>query len=150
MPNIKESLYQKIEEILNQKIQTLHDLIASAKESRDSDTKSSMGDKYETSRAMLHIEIGKNEAQLNSTLKLKNELSRINPDIKSCIVEFGSVVITNNGKYFISVAVGKLNINHELYYSISLASPIGKALQGKQTGDVVDFRNREIRIEDVF
>ena len=143
-------LHKEVERILEEKIQTLHELIASAKESRDSDTKSSVGDKYETSRAMLHIEIGKNEVQLNNTLKLKNELSRINAEKHSEVVGFGSVVITNSGKYYISVAVGKLNIDTESFYSISLASPIGKVLNGISVGDKVMFQNKEIEVLEVY
>ncbi len=150
LENVKKELCLKVEKILDDKIKTLNDLITSAKESRDSDTKSSVGDKYETSRAMMHIEIGKNESQRNNLMKLKNELSKINVNESGIKVGFGSVVITNKGNYFISVAVGKVSLKYGNYYSISLASPIGMALQGLTVGDVVEFQRQQITIKQIW
>ena len=77
MDNIKEEIYNQILQVLNYKIKTLRKTISETIESRNSDTKSSAGDKYETSREMLQIEIHNNETQLNKTLELKKELSLI-------------------------------------------------------------------------
>ncbi|TLX70249.1 3-oxoacyl-ACP synthase [Labilibacter sediminis] len=147
---IKAQLLSESIEILNQKIDMLQDVIQSARESRDSDSKSSVGDKYETNRAMMHIEIDKNQALLNTTLKLKNELSKIKPEAENRQVEFGSVVYTSNGNYFTTVALGKLGIEKEVFYAISLASPIGKAMVGKKKGETFTFQNKEITIKDVL
>ncbi|MGQ1786703.1 hypothetical protein [Saccharicrinis sp. GN24d3] len=148
--DIKKQLCKKVEEILDNKISLLNSELASAKESRDSDTKSSVGDKYETSRAMMHIEIGKNEAQLNNMLRLKNELSKIDVNKRSDKVGFGSVVITNKGKYFISVAIGKVLVQAGEFYSVSLISPIGKILQGMKKDEVGVFNNQKIKIKDII
>ncbi len=66
---IKQLVYNKILKILDDKIEILKEEIESTKESRNNDTKSSAGDKYETGRAMMQIELDKNEAQLNKTVK---------------------------------------------------------------------------------
>ncbi len=147
---IKGQLCKKVDEILDGKIKTLNELLLSAKDSRDSDSKSSVGDKYETSRAMMHIEIGKNEAQLSNMLRLKNEVSKIEIKQISKVVGFGSVVVTNTGRYFISIAIGKVLIETGEYYSISLISPIGKVLNGLRKGEVVKFNNQDIKIKDVI
>ncbi len=75
--SLKQLLFNQLSNIIESKLATLNKAILLAKESRDSDTKSSAGDKYETGRAMMHIEIEKNEVQLSKTLKLKKELSEI-------------------------------------------------------------------------
>ena len=146
---IKHELIKKVGEILDRKIITLDQLIDSAKESRDSDTKSSVGDKYETSRAMMHIEIGKNENQRSSFLKLKSELNKI--DHSECKAEtgFGSVVITNKGNYFVSIAIGKVTIDAGDFYSISLLSPIGKAILNSKAGDKIEFNGQNIKILEI-
>jgi len=147
---IKAQLCNKVKEILDKKILVLNELLLSAKESRDSDSKSSVGDKYETSRAMMHIEIGKNEAQLANMVKLKNEISKIDINATSEQVGFGSVVVTNKGKYFISVAIGKVLVGSSEYYSISLISPIGKVLSGMKIGESRKFNNQEIQIKNII
>ncbi|WP_075602771.1 GreA/GreB family elongation factor [Saccharicrinis aurantiacus] len=146
MQNIKAELKTIIGKILNDKILSLSTEIISLKESRDSDSKSSVGDKYETSRAMAHIEIDKHERQLNTTKQLGNEMNKINPLKISETVEFGSVVYTSNGNYFIGVAQGKIDLDGESFYAISLASPIGKAMFGKKIGDEIAFNNQNIII----
>ena len=72
----------------------------SFQESLDSETKSSAGDKYETGRAMVQIELEKNQAQYNKFLKLKNELKQIDPIVIKSKIEYGSIVVTNNGNFF--------------------------------------------------
>ena len=133
-----------------QEIDELHATIAGAKESRNNETKSSAGDKYETGRAMVQMEIEKNQAQLAQTEKLRNSLSTIHPKITSSQVEFGSVVVTNCGNYFFAIPFGKLEINELLVFVLSLGSPIGKAMAGKTVGEKIVFQGKAIEITDVF
>ena len=146
---LKQKIYNSIVESLDYKIEIAKEAILSAKESRDNDTKSSAGDKFETGREMMQIEIDKNEAQLSKALHLKNDLSKINLLTNNTKVEFGSLVKTNNGTYFISVGIGKVEVDKKEYYAISLVSPVGKILYKKKIGDKVFFQNREFFIENI-
>ena len=69
---LKGLIYNQLQEMLDRKIESAKKAIESAKEARDSDTKSSVGDKYETGRAMMQIELEKNEVQLNKVINLRN------------------------------------------------------------------------------
>jgi transcription elongation GreA/GreB family factor len=146
---IKNSLINKLLQLLDQKIEVAVKAIESAKESRNNDTKSSAGDKYETGRAMMQLEIEKNEVQLNKALNLKKDIARIDCSKKYNKVEFGSLVSTNKENYFISIGVGKIEIDKQHYYAISLASPIGHVLQNKVIGDTFKFQNREFEIKTI-
>ena len=146
---VKEQICNKLQEMLGRKVEIAIRAIESAKEARDNDTKSSAGDKYETGRAMMQIELEKNEVQLSRAINLQKELSRINTQKEYNKVEFGSLVVTNQGAYFISIGIGKIEVNNENYYSISLASPIGKLLKDKIVGDRVQFQGREFTIRDI-
>ena len=150
MNRIKVDLHNHIKSILNKKIDALVDNINSAKESRNSDTKSSAGDKFETGREMIQIEINKLELQLSNTVKLKTDLEKINIENTYNSAEFGSIVITDSGNYFISIGIGKIEINNEFYYAISLVSPIGKALCKKKEKDNFIFNNNKIEILNIF
>lgn len=148
--NEKQAVYNKLMQIINERINSARLAIASAKEARDNETKSSVGDKYETGRAMMQMELEKNRVQLTKTLSLKNELDQINLNKKCDKVEFGSLVITSNGNYFITIGIGKIRIDNKVYYSISLASPIGKAMQNKKEKERFNFQGKEITIIDIW
>lgn len=148
--NIKELILSRLQEVIDKKIKIAESAIDSAKESRDSDTKSSAGDKHETGRAMMQIEMEENQVQLSKALFLKQELSNINMKKEYKKVEFGSLVYTNQGNYFISIGIGKLEIEKEIYYSISLASPIGKLLQDKCIDDKIQFQEKEFIISNII
>jgi len=146
---IKEQLFNQIIELLDQRISEAQRAIDSAKESRDSETKSSVGDKYETGRTLMQLEVEKNRAQLNKTEFLKTELSKIDLKKKFDKVEFGSLVKTSQNNYFIASALGKFKFDDEIYYCISLASPIGKLLHTAQVGTKRSFQGKEIEIIEI-
>lgn len=146
---VKQKIYNRIIESLDQKIEIAKEAISSAKESRDNDTKSSAGDKFETGREMMQIEIDKNEAQLSKAFHLKNDLSKINLLTTNTNVEFGSLVETNNGTYFMSIGIGKVEVDKKEYFAISLVSPIGQILYKKKIGDKAFFQKREFIIENI-
>ena len=111
--------------------------------------KSSVGDKFETSRALMQTEYDKIDNQL---LILKNQLRAIKSislsDNKKK-VGVGSFIKTNKSFYFISIGLGKQIIDNNDIYVISLSSPIGKLLNNKKKGDKIVFNNKEELIENI-
>ncbi|KJF43300.1 GreA/GreB family elongation factor [Draconibacterium sediminis] len=142
----KEKLFLKIMALIDERIESAQMAIALAKESRDSETKSSVGDKYETGRTLMQQEVEKNRVQLHKTERLKAELENIDLKKKFDKVEFGSLVSDGKNLYFIATALGKIEVDGKNCFCISLASPIGKALQNKSVGDKVSFMGRTIEI----
>lgn len=141
---------KKILHLLKQKLQhqlnELTEAIALLKDSRDNDNKSSAGDKHETSRAMAQIELDNLELQLMKNQQTLQELDAISINRVSDFVESGSLVYTNYETYFISVGLGKINIEDQTCYAISLASPLGALLYKKSEGDSIDLQGRKIQI----
>ena len=123
--------------------------ITAMKESRNNDTKSSAGDKYETGREMMQIEIDKLELQLYKSQRLKKELQDIPMEKTFHWVGSGGLVFTNVGTYLISVGIGKVELEKEPYYAISLASPIGSMLNNKKVGDQILFNGKQITIQEI-
>ncbi len=149
MATRKRQLYDYVLADLDAKIEEAQGAIDSAIESRNSDTKSSAGDKHETGRAMVQIELDKSKMQLAKALTLRSEMARIDP-VKACEkVEFGSLVTTNNGIYFMAIGIGKVTLDKSEYFVISLASPIGQAMHSKQSGAIVKFQGREFEITNI-
>jgi transcription elongation GreA/GreB family factor len=146
---IKANICQQLRSILEQKIVEMQASIVSLKESRDSDTKSSAGDKHETTRAMVQIELDKSEVQLVKLMATQADLLRINAQRKFEKAELGSLVITDHGNYFISIGAGKTDVDATSYYAISPDSPLAVALKNKAAGDRIDFQDKKIIIKEI-
>jgi hypothetical protein len=129
---------------------TAQDAITIAQASANEETKSSAGDKYETGRAMMQLEIEKNTVQLGEANKLKQLLDKIDPDKKLNKVQLGSLVITNQGNFYISISVGQLQVNGEKYYAIASTSPIGLKLNGLSERDSFVFNNKDYIIKTIW
>jgi len=147
--SVKQSIANHIQLLLDDRIKEIQQAIHSAKESRDNETKSSVGDKYETGRAMIQFELEKHTVQLQKAQQQKHKLSQINLQKEYNRVEFGSLIFTDHGNYFIAIGLGKIEIENETFYCISLASPIGKILNNKKVGGKIIFQGREFTITEI-
>ena len=143
MNSIKQSIKSEILNQLELKIQEITDAIKSAEISRDADSKSSAGDKHETSRAKIQTEIDQLSKQLFNAQKQKNDLLNIDTYHTNSVANVGSLVETNKGYFYISIGWGRIQMQNENYFVISLGSPIGMLLKNKKKGDSFQFRNTE-------
>lgn len=150
MNSIKKSIQHEVLSQLELKIQEILNAVISAEESRDADTKSSAGDKHETSRAKIQTEIDQLSGQLFNAKKQKNDLSTINFVKSFREADIGSLIETNRGNYFISIGWGRIEIDNEDYFVISLGSPIGRLLQKLKKGDEFKFRNLDYTINNIY
>lgn len=139
----------RCKEQLEQKVKEIEQAIAERREAIKNDTKSSMGDKYETSREMLQQDINMNMTRLSKLKEEEAVLNRIQPDVLTTRVTDGSLVYTTNGNFYIAISAGKLKIANELYYAISITSPIGRQLKGKQQGNEFSLNGRNYKILEV-
>ena len=145
---MKSELLEIIHQKISEKIQKLEQLIAETRASNN-DTKSSMGDKYETSREMLQQEINNLQIQLNEHLKSQKILKNINPNPHK-IVTLGSLVETEKGMFFIAISLGELSFNQEKIFVISAESPLAKAMNGKKTGESFVVNNLSQIIKKIW
>ena len=142
----KKIIYDDLLQNLNEKLNSIEFLIISAIESRNSNSKSSAGDKHETSRAKIQLEIDNYLKQkLNIIDKLK-VLGAIDINQKNIKVENGALVETNVGFFFIAIGLGRWTVNSEQIFVISLASPIGKLMKDKLATSSFIFRNLKYEI----
>lgn len=144
----KTELLLLIKTKLSEKIQQLEKLIAETRASNN-DTKSSMGDKYETGREMLQQEINNLQVQLNEVLKQQDFLKTILPK-SSEKAEKGAIVKTEKGLFFISVSLGEVNFENQKTICISPESPLAKAMSGKQKNEVFSINNMNQKIENIW
>ncbi len=148
--SIKEQLYQACENKLQERISTIQNRLAAIQESRSNETKSSVGDKHETGRAMMQLEEEKANYQLAQVLESKHALANVNPSLTSNTARKGSLILTNKAKYYIVIGVGKVIIGESVYFCISTDAPIAKALMGKMQGEEVVFNGRKMVLEEIY
>jgi len=144
----KASLLSIIKIKLSEKIENFEKLIAETRASSN-DTKSSMGDKYETGREMLQQEINNLQVQLNEILKQKDFLKTVLPK-PSDKAEKGAIVKTEKGLFFISVSLGEIKVENEKIICISPESPLAKAMSGKIKNEVFSINNINQKIENIW
>jgi len=138
----KNSLRQWGLAIIEQRIATAREAADNAQQAANQEEKSSAGDKYETGRSMAQLEIEKNTVQLHEFARMKQELERISITVKGEQAQKGSLVYTSLGAYFLALSAGKITIDGEIYFAVSLQSPIGSVLLGAKEKDEIHFNGK--------
>jgi len=146
MPSVKEQLYQLCREYLDRSISEAKQAIGDAREASANETKSSAGDKYETSREMMQQEMDMNTFRISGLQKMKVALDMINPLEEDITARAGSIVHTSQGNYYISISVGKLIAEGVPYFTLTNSAPLGARLMGKKVDDKFTFNGKEFII----
>lgn len=147
MPSIKEQLHTLCLAYIEERIKGSNQAIQFAQASANEETKSSAGDKYETGRAMAQLEIEKNSTQLAEAKKIKQILLQLDPTKSTETIQAGSLTITNEGRFYISIPAGQFTIEGENYFAISPSSPIAQKLFGLKVEDKFSFNKKEFVIQ---
>lgn len=146
----KQLLWDACMNYVEERIGRIETAIKDLEDALKLETKCSMGDKYETGRAMLHLEFEKLSGQHEEYRKLKKTLRMIQPKKVFETVSFGSAVKTDGPNYFISIPAGEIKLRDEVFYAVGASAPIAKVLSGKSAGESVTFNGKEIYIKSVF
>ena len=119
-----------------------HDLLL---QDRDGESKSSVGDKYETGREMIQAELERSARYIE---EIRSQITQIEDltDETLDTVQPGALVTTNYGKFLLSTSIGKVELDGDQIFLISPVSPIGSTLLDKKPGDQTTFNGREYRI----
>ena len=149
MQELKASLYQLCKEFIEERIQTAEIALKQAREASNDDTKSSAGDKYETSREMMQQDIDRNKRLLMDAEENNKLLNSIKDATPSDSARNGSLVYTDQGNFYLSISAGQLHTNNDTFFAISAFSPIGKLLLGKVKDNQFDFNGKKYLIKGV-
>jgi transcription elongation GreA/GreB family factor len=141
---LKQALLRICTDYVQKRISHIREVLNQASEDAQTDQKSSMGDKYETSRAMLHLTQENASVQLREATKLQLLLTRIDPDLDALSnANVGSLVMTERHRFFIAISIGEAIVSDQTFLIVSPDSPIGKSLMTKRAGDHFQFQGRE-------
>lgn len=145
----KQKVYGQYLQSINEKIRLLRTALDDLKESSSNETKSTAGDKHETALAMLQIEQKNVSQQLKEALDQKVLFERINPNIIKPEVGTGSLLKTNKGYLFLSIALGKVVVDGITIIAISARSPLGQKLIGLKVNDTAEINGTRYVVENI-
>lgn len=150
MKQLKQKLYAYCHQWVDEKIALAQSEISLNQSSANEETKSSVGDKYETGRAMVQLEIEKNSTQLAEVIKLKQTLHQFTAETGAGTVRLGSLVNTNVGLFYLSVSAGQVMMDKTACICLSPGSPLGTKMRGLISGDSFSFNGKVHKIIEVL
>ena len=149
MKTIKSQLYQFVSDQIDAKINLAQKVYDEANESVVSETKSSAGDKHETSRAMSQLEVEKAGKYLMENQKLKSILGFLEPKNVRTNCCLGAVVETTQGNFYLSIAMGKVDFENKTYFCVGMNSPLAQAMINLKSGDSYIVAGKKYEIVEV-
>ena len=99
---------------------------------------------------MLQIEREATGKQLREIEKVMLQLDKVTISDVSETIRLGSIIETNQANFFISISVGKLQVDDIIYLGIAPAAPIGRCLLGKVKNDQFNFNGVIYKIIKIY
>ena len=141
----KEALVDTAINVLKEKLLNIQAELNGLDLSLKNETKSSAGDKFETSREMIQQEREKlYDLQVNTKHML--DLLSSTKGKTSTIVKSGALVETDKACLHISIPLGKISVGKLTAFFISPSSPLAQAMLNKKVSDEVVFNGIEHKI----
>ena len=107
-------------------------------------------DRYDSFRDQL---IGRRDmfaGQYQKALSDLNVLDKINCQELKEKVEFGAIIVSDISRFIIAISSGKIEVDGAVYYAISPAVPLYKAMEGLKVGDSFEFNGKRQTIKELF
>ncbi len=143
---LKHYCIAEIEKRIANAAQAMRQAQAAANE----EEKSSAGDKYETSRAMSHIEKDMHGKQLAANRLELATLMEVDCSRLYTSVNIGALVICEGSSFFIAAGLGKVIFEGEAIYILSPKAPVAAMLLGKKAADKVNFNKLDLLIKAIY
>ena len=151
---LKQQLITHLISLLDDRMAVAGKAMEAAQESANDQSKSSAGDKYETSRSMGQLDRNMHARQYEQARQERTILERLQAAANESgtlgRVALGSLVKTTAGFFFIAVSAGVVALEGEKVIAISAATPIGKALLGKEVKQTFLFQGKNRKIEEIL
>jgi hypothetical protein len=144
----KIKVIEEVKRLLDERLQVAWNAMEAAQESANDQSKSSMGDKYETSRSMGQLDRNMHARQYEQIRQERVMMERVAEEALERVA-IGSLLQTTAGWFFICVSLGNIQIGSEKVIVVSTASPVGASLLGKKCGEQFTFLKVEQTIQKI-
>ena len=147
---LKEKIHKILLKNIDEKINSFQANLDDLWQSVMNETKSTAGDKHETGLAMLQREQSQIAKHLFEAHEEKKLLISLHIDQQNDSIRKGSLVKTNMGNFFMSIAMPKIVIDDITVLAISPKSPLGMQLMGKKPGEQITVNGHIHTIERIY
>ena len=110
------------------------------------ETKSSAGDKYETSREMIQQEMNKLAEQIQKYELYSQYLQQIKQQESKFTIGEKALVETSMGLFFIGIPLGIIKIEGQTLICISTSSPIYQAMKDLPQNASFNWQGKEVKV----
>lgn len=131
----KHALLSFCKEQILLRIDTARNLMNAAQQAANQEEKSSAGDKYETSRAMSHIDKDMHARQLAANLREWASLQETDTSMLYNAPAKGAVIDYGESSIFIGAGIGKQQFSGKTILFVSPNAPLATQLYHKKEGD---------------
>ena len=143
----KQQIVALSRQLMDERIAEFEAQCKALQEGVANESKSSAGDKHETSRAMMNLEQEKLSRQLQELLVMKDRFEKIDFETSADKIKIGSLIQTNKGLFLLSVGLGKISMDGHDVLLLSKQSPLGEALYGKCKGEKIGLNANQYIID---
>ncbi|HUR10486.1 MAG TPA: hypothetical protein VM012_03915 [Flavitalea sp.] len=146
----KYQLKQFALEMIQRRAEIVKKIINNAQAAANSEEKSSAGDKYETGRAMAHLETDMHKRQLAEIEKELAALFTIDTSRLYDLASAGAFIQCGEVSFFIYAGLGKQMFNGNEILFLSPYAPLAKTIINKKASDTFQFKGTQIKIQLIF
>jgi hypothetical protein len=146
----KNRLKEVCQTTIEQRIKLSRVFVDNAQEAANGEEKNSAGDKYETGRALGHLEKDMHARQLSENMKELASLYSINTNLIFLEVSIGAFIQCKNQSFFIASGLGKQIIDGEIIFFLSPHAPVANSILYKKPGENFLFNGVKTEILDVY
>lgn len=146
----KQTLKQAALHLIGERITNTRLQMEEAQQAANQEEKSSAGDKYETGRAMGHLQKEMYARQLSEQSKEQAALHAVNADRLYDTPVAGAVVQCDKITFFIAAGLGKQLVDGKPIVFLSPQAPLARQLQHKKPGDNFVFNGLPTIIVDLY
>jgi hypothetical protein len=147
---MKQQIIHHYNHYLNNRINSLREMIVDLTEDSLNDAKGSAGDKHETGLAMMHLEQEKLNRKLLEVVDTQNKFLKIDYSIVSNQIILGSLIEANDTFFLMAVALPKIEVDGKSIFGMSPQSPLGEFFMGKKVQEIVIFNKVSYKIGSIF
>ncbi len=144
----KKQVIAQCQEVVRERLALLAEELDYLLQDISEDTKSSAGDKFETTREMVNAERQQLYGRVEDLNKMLATLTTLPPGA-GAEVDFGNLVQTNKNWLLIAVSLGPVEVAGEQVLVISPQAPLGQEFMGKKENDKISFNKMNYQIASI-
>ena len=146
----KSQFISFLNEKIEYKTRKANEYMESIQESIRSETKSTAGDKHDTTRELMQQERNKAAQNISHHLLAQKTIIELRNTKRSERITFGSLIETNRSWIYIGLSMGKVSYDGIDVLCVSPVSPLARAFEHKTKNETINFKGVEYSILKVL